>query len=364
MAGVRLERLHKTFGRQVVLDIDELDVQDGEFFSLLGPSGCGKTTTLRTVAGLVEADRGRIVIGGRDMSGVPTWRRNLGMVFQKYALFPHLTVGENIAYGLEERGLPRTEIAGRVADSLSLVALPHCEDRYPHQLSGGQQQRVAMARAVVYRPDVLLLDEPLSNLDVKLRVAMRAELKRLQQTLGITTLFVTHDQHEALALSDRIAVMREGRIEQIGTPEGIYQHPLSPFVADFVGATNLIDGVVRGAGIDPETLVVAVGEQSMLAIRHAQPLAVGASVRIAVKPERLVVSAASLTGPDDSLDRLIGEIESVAYLGSFYSYVVNVGRQRVEVRCGDAVVADGKPAGAGTTVRLRVDRDSMRIFEA
>jgi iron(III) transport system ATP-binding protein len=221
-----------------------------------------------------------------------------------------------------------------------------------------------MARAVVYRPDVLLLDEPLSNLDVKLRVAMRAELKRLQQTLGVTTLFVTHDQHEALALSDRVAVMREGQIEQVGTPEAIYQHPLSPFVADFVGATNLIDGVVHGAGVEPETLVVGVGEQSMLIVRHAQRLPVGASVRIAVKPERLIVSAAAVTGPDQSLDRLIGEIESVAYLGSFYSYVVTVGSQRMEVRCGDAVVADGKPAGAGTIVWLRVDRDSTRIFEA
>ncbi|MDH4066304.1 MAG: ABC transporter ATP-binding protein, partial [Acidobacteriota bacterium] len=256
MALVRLERLQKSFGHQVVLDIDALDIRDGEFFSLLGPSGCGKTTTLRAVAGLVAPDGGRILVGGRDVTDVPTWRRNLGMVFQKFALFPHLTVSENIAYGLLERGVARGDVATRVAESLALVALPDCGARYPHQLSGGQQQRVALARAIVYRPDVLLLDEPLSSLDARLRVAMRVELKRVQQALGITTIFVTHDQHEALALSDRMAVMRSGRMEQIGTPEEVYETPTSAFVADFVGATNLITGIVRGPGRSAGTVAV------------------------------------------------------------------------------------------------------------
>ena len=353
MAGVRLEHLHKTFGAQVVLDIDELDIRDGEFFSLLGPSGCGKTTTLRSVAGLVEPDRGRIVIGGRDMRGVPTFRRNLGMVFQKYALFPHLTVGENIAYGLQERSVERSEIDRRIAESLSLVALSHCEDRYPHQLSGGQQQRVAMARAVVYRPDVLLLDEPLSNLDVKLRVAMRAELKRLQQALGITTLFVTHDQHEALALSDRIAVMREGRIEQVGTPEEIYQHPRSLFVADFVGSTNLLEGVVHALDAEPGTVVVRIGDQ-LVTVKGHQGMTAGSRVRVAVKPERVVLTIGAGQG----------EIESVAYLGSFYSYIVAIGSQRVEARSPEPILEDGTPASAGASVGLRFSPESAKIFSA
>ena len=360
MAGVRLEDLHKTFGSQPVLDIDELEIADGEFFSLLGPSGCGKTTTLRSIAGLVEPDRGRIVIGGRDMRGVPTFRRNLGMVFQKYALFPHLTVGENVSYGLEERGAGRSEIARSVAESLSLVALADCEDRYPHQLSGGQQQRVAMARAVVYRPDVLLLDEPLSNLDVKLRVAMRAELKRLQRALGITTVFVTHDQHEALALSDRIAVMRDGRIEQVGTPEEVYQHPRSPFVADFVGSTNLLDGVVHAVDGHAGTLVVRIGSQ-LVSAKVAHGIALGAAVRVAVKPERVALIARGAQPAEDS-DGLSAEIESVAYLGSFYSYIVAVGPQRIEARCGEPLLDKGRPAIAGAHVRLSFSPDAARVF--
>ena len=362
MAGVRLEHLHKTFGTQVVLDIDELDIRDGEFFSLLGPSGCGKTTTLRAVAGLVEPDRGRIEVGGRDMRGVPTFRRNLGMVFQKYALFPHLTVGENISYGLEERGVGRSEIDRKVAESLSLVALAHCQDRYPHQLSGGQQQRVAMARAVVYRPDVLLLDEPLSNLDVKLRVAMRAELKRLQQALGITTLFVTHDQHEALALSDRIAVMREGRIEQVGTPEAIYQHPRSLFVADFVGSTNLLEGVVHAVDPGAGTVVVRIAGQ-LLTASGAPGLTAGSHVRVAVKPERVVLSTVVGQRTDDT-GSLPGEIESVAYLGSFYSYVIAIGSQRIEARCAEPILDNGAPASTGATVGLRFTPESARVFAA
>jgi ABC-type Fe3+/spermidine/putrescine transport system ATPase subunit len=362
LAGVRLEHLHKTFGAQVVLDIDELDVRDGEFFSLLGPSGCGKTTTLRSVAGLVEPDRGRIVIGGRDMRGVPTFRRNLGMVFQKYALFPHLTVGENVSYGLEERGVGRSEIDRSVAESLSLVALAHCEDRYPHQLSGGQQQRVAMARAVVYRPDVLLLDEPLSNLDVKLRVAMRAELKRLQQALGITTLFVTHDQHEALALSDRIAVMREGRIEQLGTPEEIYQYPRSLFVADFVGSTNLLDGVVHAVDTEAGTVVVRIGDRLVTA-KTTHRMTAGSAIRVAVKPERVALSSRAGQRAGDT-GGLPGEIESVAYLGSFYSYIVAIGSQRIEARSAEPIVDDGTPAGAGAIVEVRFSPESTRVFAA
>jgi len=322
--AVRLERLTKSFGGRPVLDIDSLEINDGEFFTLLGPSGCGKTTTLRSIAGLATPDSGRIFIGGRDVTDTPTHARNLGMVFQKYALFPHLTIAANVGYGLGERGVKTDEIRRQVSESLALVSLPGFEDRFPHQLSGGQQQRVAIARAIVYRPDVLLLDEPLSNLDAKLRVAMRAELKRLQQSLRLTTIFVTHDQHEALALSDRIAVMREGRIEQVDTPRVIYENPRSIYVAEFVGGTNLLKG------------------------------ADGATM--AVKPERI-----TLVGEAGRGER--GTIASVAYLGSSYSYLVEVRSQTIEVRSIDAVTIDGRPAQAGDPVGVLIDPALARIFQ-
>jgi len=322
--GVRLERLTKSFGGRPVLDIDALEIHDGEFFTLLGPSGCGKTTTLRSIAGLATPDSGRIFIGGRDVTTLPTHARNLGMVFQKYALFPHLSVAGNVGYGLSERGAKTDEIRRRVSETLALVSLAGFEDRFPHQLSGGQQQRVAIARAIVYRPDVLLLDEPLSNLDAKLRVAMRAELKRLQQSLGLTTVFVTHDQHEALALSDRIAVMREGRLEQVDTPPAIYETPRSIYVAEFVGGTNLL----RSA--DGSTM--------------------------AVKPERITLTGDASRGEP-------GTVAAVAYLGSSYSYLVDMRSQTIEVRSIDAVTIDGRPAQAGDAVGVIIDPALSRIFQ-
>jgi ABC-type Fe3+/spermidine/putrescine transport system ATPase subunit len=332
VAGVRLEGLRKRFGRQTVVDIDGLDVRDGEFCSLLGPSGCGKTTTLRVIAGLTDPDEGRVVIGGRDATAIPTSRRNLGMVFQKYALFPHLTVEENVAYGLRERGVDAAAASMRVRETLELVALAGCADRYPHQLSGGQQQRVAMARAVVYRPDVLLLDEPLSNLDAILRVAMRAELKKLQQAVGITTIFVTHDQQEALALSDRIAVMRDGRMEQVGSPVEIYDTPRTVFVAEFVGGTNLLPGERPGT-------------------------------RLAVKPERVRLSAPGAPGFDRSAPvTRTGVVESVTFLGAAWSYVVRVGGHAVEARTSGAVVVDGRPVAIGDAVGLSWDPAAARTL--
>ena len=323
MPGVRIERLTKTFGGRPVLDIDALEIHDGEFFTLLGPSGCGKTTTLRAIAGLASPDSGRIFIGARDVTDTPTYARNLGMVFQKYALFPHLTVADNVGYALRERGVAAAEIRARAAESLALVSLPGFEDRFPHQLSGGQQQRVAIARAIVYRPDVLLLDEPLSNLDARLRVAMRAEIKRLQQSLRLTTIFVTHDQHEALALSDRIGVMRDGRLEQVDTPRAIYETPRSIHVAEFVGGTNLMkaaDGSI-----------------------------------VAVKPERI-----TLTGDPGRGER--GVVTSVAYLGSWYSYLVDVRSQSIEVRSIDEVTVDGRPARHGDAVGVVIDPGVARVF--
>ena len=323
MPGVRLERLTKSFGGHPVLDIDALEIHDGEFFTLLGPSGCGKTTTLRSIAGLAEPDRGRILIGDRDVTTVPTYERNVGMVFQRYALFPHLTVAENIGYGLIEHKVEASERDARVSETLALVGLPDFGARYPHQLSGGEQQRVALARAIVYRPDVLLLDEPLSNLDAKLRVTMRAELKRLHWSLALTTVFVTHDQREALALSDRIAVMREGRIEQLGTPAEIYDRPSSMYVADFVGGTNLL--------------------------RDA------AGTMIAIKPERVRVSA-------DTRDGEPGVIVGVSYLGSAYSYLISVRGQQIEARTAQPVILGGRAAASGDTVAVIIDPRDTRVF--
>jgi ABC-type Fe3+/spermidine/putrescine transport system ATPase subunit len=345
MAAVRIERLGVSFGGTPVLDIAALEIHDGEFFSLLGPSGCGKTTTLRAIAGLVSPERGRIFIAGRDVTAMPTYQRNLGMVFQKYALFPHLTVAENIGYGLRERGTAAPDLHARIVEALALVALPGYDDRYPHQLSGGQQQRVALARAAVYRPDVLLLDEPLSNLDVKLRVQMRAELKRLQRTLGFTTIFVTHDQQEALALSDRIAVMRGGRIDQVGAPRDLYDSPASAHVAGFVGGTNLIHGVVYSR--QQATMTVAVEGAGRVAV-PAMAAAIGAAVTIAVKPERILLRR------DPSLP-LQGRLVASAFLGASYSYLVMLGAQQIEV-VSTALVQEG-------AVGVGFDPGAAQVFE-
>src|SRR5690242_6100747 len=241
-ADVRLERVEKSFdGTTRAVDRVDLTIDPGEFFALLGPSGCGKTTTLRMIAGFEEPDAGRILIAGDDVTQMAAHRRGLGMIFQSYALFPHRTVAENVGFGLRMRNLAKNEIKARVAQALRQVALEGYDDRRPAQLSGGQQQRVALARAIVIRPRVLLCDEPLAALDRKLRQSMQLELKGLQQQLGITTVFVTHDQEEAMTISDRIAVMNAGRIEQIGNPADIYNRPRTRFVADFIGEINLFE---------------------------------------------------------------------------------------------------------------------------
>jgi len=290
-ASISLEGIVKSYdGRVRAVDDISLKVVPGEFFSLLGPSGCGKTTTLRMIAGFETVDRGRILVGDQDVTDVPVHRRNMGMVFQSYALFPHRTVAENVAFGLRMRGVSKDEINERVKTALSLVALEGYEDRRPGQLSGGQQQRVALARAIVIRPPVLLCDEPLGALDRKLRQQMQFELKQLQKELGVTLIFVTHDQEEALAMSDRIAVMNAGRIEQVGTPEEIYGRPRTRFVADFIGEINLVEQS------DGRTL--------------------------AVRPEKVM-----LTAPTP--DRPIGRIESTSYLGgqTLYRILTDDGRQ-------------------------------------
>lgn len=250
--GTRIvfEQVLKSFGSTSVLHGIDLDVQPGEFIALLGPSGCGKTTLLRCLAGLEQPSGGRIQVGGDDIAHVPVNKRDMAVVFQAYSLFPHMTVAQNIGFGLEMRRVPKKERATRVAEALELVGLGATAQRYPHQLSGGQQQRVALARALVTRPRALLLDEPLSALDAKVRVRLRDEIKAIQSELGITTIFVTHDQHEALAVADRVAVMRDGRIEQIGSPEDLYQRPETSFVASFIGESNQLPGTVHGSEVE------------------------------------------------------------------------------------------------------------------
>ena len=300
-AGVELQAVSKRFGEVTAVDAVTLAVPAGDLFSLVGPSGCGKTTLLRLVAGLEWASSGQVRIGGRDMTAVPAHRRPVNLVFQHYALFPHLTVAENVAFGLLYREGPgpwRAEAAGKVAAALALVRLGGLDRRYPHQLSGGQRQRVALARALALEPQVLLLDEPLAALDQELRQAMQLELKRLQRTVGITFLLVTHDQQEALALSDRVAVMSQGRIEQVGTPLEIFERPETAFVATFTGAANLWDAEVLGAaGEGRLSLRVRLAGGLELEVPEVPaPLPAagpGAALRLAVRPEKLSLRAAS-----------------------------------------------------------------------
>ena len=302
MARLELEGLSKHFGSTVAVRDVSLDVRDGEFLVLLGPSGCGKTTTLRMIAGFIAPSAGRVRLDGEDVTALPPWKRNAGMVFQSYALFPHLTVGENVAFGLEMRKVPRAEMSPRVAEALRLVRLGGLSERLPRQLSGGQQQRVALARALVIRPDVLLLDEPLSNLDAKLRETVRVEIRELQHDLGITTVMVTHDQEEALIMADRLVVMSEGSVRQVGSQRDLYERPADSFVAGFVGRSNLLAGAVVGPG-----RFQTDGGLSIACVDGTP----GPGV-IALRPERLVLGAAAA-----ALDnRVSGTVELVSYLGS------------------------------------------------
>lgn len=252
MASLRAEHIIKKFGKQTALNDVSFEIEDGEFVCVLGPSGCGKSTLLRVIAGLEDIESGKVEIGGRDVTGEPPSARNFGIVFQSYALFPNMTAEENVAYGLWNKRLSRDEIASRVSGALEMVGLLEQRKKYPQQLSGGQQQRVAIARAIVLKPEFLLLDEPLSALDAKVRVKLRRELRRIQQKLGITTIMVTHDQEEALSLADRVIVMNNSVIEQIDTPQKVYESPSSPFVADFVGTVNFVGG--RSSAIRPESI--------------------------------------------------------------------------------------------------------------
>lgn len=305
MHDVEISSVSKYFDKTKVIDDVTLQVEQGEFLTLLGPSGCGKTTLLRLIAGFEQPNSGRILLGGEDVTTVPPYRRNVHTVFQQYALFPHLNVAGNVAFGLKRRGVAQSLLQERVCAALELVRLRGLEDRYPAQLSGGQQQRVAIARAIVLEPRVLLLDEPLSALDQKLRKEMQVELKNLQRRLGISFIYVTHDQQEALAMSDRIAVMRAGRIEQLGRGEEVYERPRTPFVADFIGEANILSGSVCSF-TDTHLEVEVCGRRLEVAGRGR---AVGSQVRVAIRPEKIRLSNT------DSAHSIAGTITERIYLG-------------------------------------------------
>jgi spermidine/putrescine transport system ATP-binding protein len=316
--AVRLEGVTKRFGDQVAVDNVSLEIRDGEFFSLLGPSGCGKTTLLRMIAGFDTPDQGRVIIGGKDMTEVPPYLRPVNTVFQNYALFPHMTVEQNIAFGLRMKKMPRDEIARRVQWVLELINLPGYEKRRTDQMSGGQRQRIALARALVNEPEVLLLDEPLSALDLKLRQELRVDLMNLQEQLGITFIFVTHDQEEALVMSDRIAVMNKGRIEQLGPTEEIYELPQTAFVAKFIGDSNLIPA----QAIEPRKVRTPLGE---FVLDDEDALAPGQEVLLSIRPEKI-----RLFREKPSLPNVFSaKVDDIIYTGSENQYLLLADGQRL-----------------------------------
>jgi spermidine/putrescine transport system ATP-binding protein len=317
---IQLDRVAKRFGEVTAVDDVTLDIAAGEFFSLLGPSGCGKTTTLRMIGGFELPSSGRILLRDRDVTRDPPDKRAVNMVFQHYALFPHLTVGDNIAFGPKRQGLPRDEIRRRVAEGLALVRLEGYEKRKPNQLSGGQQQRIALARALANRPNVLLLDEPLGALDLKLRRQLQVELKRIQSEVGITFVYVTHDQEEALTMSDRIAVMNAGRVEQLGTPEELYERPRSRFVADFIGTSNFLSGAIES--VDGVTAVVRLAGGDRCVTEIERGLGVGHRVELSVRPEVVILRALNGTGPSGGVGTINATVEQAAYLGGNIQYLV------------------------------------------
>jgi spermidine/putrescine transport system ATP-binding protein len=316
-AAVRLSKVVKRFGEFVAVDGIDLEVQDGEFFSLLGPSGCGKTTTLRMIGGFEQPTSGLIELQGNDVTWLPAYRRNVNTVFQNYALFPHLTIYENVAFGLRRKGVKNSEIKSRVTDMLKLVELPGYERRKPNQISGGQAQRVALARALINKPAVLLLDEPLGALDLKLRKQMQVELKRIQQEVGITFIYVTHDQEEAMTMSDRIAVMNSGRFEQLGDPEQLYERPTTRFVAGFLGVSNLLPGTTDGSA-DAYALVRLADDTR---VRVPKALVDGStSLHVGIRPEKIRLSEPDKAPSDTNLLR--GVIRDASYIGVSTQYIV------------------------------------------
>jgi iron(III) transport system ATP-binding protein len=348
--GIEIRNVDLSYGTNHILKNVSLSIRPGEFFAFLGPSGCGKTTLLRLIAGFNQADSGSVLLGGEDISRLPPWRRGVGMVFQSYALWPHMTVARNVAFGLEERRLGRAEIAERVSAALALVGLEPLADRYPAQLSGGQQQRVALARTIAIEPKVLLLDEPLSNLDAQMRVQVRRELRDLQQRLGLTTIFVTHDQEEANSICDRIAVLSAGAVQQVGTPMELYQHPANLFVAGFIGTANILSGRVATNGAESS---FAINGDALL------PLPAGmASIenaKLAFRPQHAALKPAGTPG-------LAGRVVHREFLGSAVRYGVSIAGSEILVEA--PFSSADRLVDVGTAVSVVVDIDSARLLRA
>ncbi len=352
MAFLELDKLRKVYGPSTVVQSFELSVQRGEFVSFLGPSGCGKTTTLRMVAGFEIPTSGAVRIDGRDMTRLRPNQRNVGMMFQAYALFPNMTVAENVGFGLKVARRPAAEIRARVEEMLKLIKLPELGSRYPYQLSGGQQQRVALARALAIKPNVLLLDEPLSALDAKIRISLREEIRAVQRELGITTIYVTHDQEEALSMSDRVVVMSEGRMEQVGTPFEIYNFPRTRFVASFVGTLNILQGRV----VDPAAGRIAVDGQDIFAARGLSDAAAGDTRAVALRPEAVSMSNGT------AVNRLKGTIEEVSFLGAVV---------RIRLRLRESAISfdtfnnpSAPPPERGQPVTVGFAREDLLVLES
>lgn len=348
---LEIQSLTKKFDQTLALDEVSLEIQEGEFVFLLGPSGCGKTTLLRIVAGLESPTKGQILQKGREITHLSPAKRNIGIVFQSYALFPNLTVFQNIAYGLENRKIPRPQIRRRVDELLALVGLEGYQGRYPAQLSGGQQQRVALARALAISPSLLLLDEPLSALDARVRANLRIEVARLQRQLGVTTLMVSHDQEEALTMADRVVVMEQGRIAQIGTPEEIYHYPATPFVADFVGLMNFIPAVIQS----PELKRVRVG-QAEVTLQQEIPYPAGEKVTLAIRPEKMIVVENGQ--PNENILR--AQVQDVEFIGAFYRLHLYFGGERLIAYMPPQRQA--KSIGEGSEIPLYLPPDQVRIY--
>jgi putative spermidine/putrescine transport system ATP-binding protein len=349
MSSVTLESVSKKYGEHFAVKDFSLRIADGEFLVLLGPSGCGKTTTLRMIAGFVEPNSGLIRFGERNVTRLPPYHRNTGLVFQGYALFPHLSVFENVAFGLRMRKLDSMTIVARVEEALRLVRLEGFVGRMPHQLSGGQQQRVALARALVIQPDILLLDEPLSNLDAKLREEVRVEIRQLQRRLGLTTVMVTHDQAEALSVADRLVIMQGGEIQQIGTQRALYNAPHNRFVADFVGRTNFFAGSIVG----PDRFRTESG----LEIRIVGALAGGGS--LALRPEKVRIGPSS-----EGVNSFAGVVEFASYLGATTEYVVRLGSgEIVRVQAHNANAVDGEPFEVGMAIQVSWEAEACRLVD-
>jgi len=358
LVRVTFENVTKRFGDFTAVKSMNLTVNDGEFFTLLGPSGCGKTTALRMVAGFYKPDSGVICFDNERMNDIPPFKRNTGMVFQTYALWPHMNVSSNVAYGLTLRKLPKDEIRKRVDKSLRLVGLEGFERRLPSELSGGQQQRVSLARALVIEPRVLLLDEPLSNLDAKLRVQTRVEITRLQKRLGITTIYVTHDQEEALCISDRIAVMNQGRVEQIAPPRSIYEKPENQFVADFIGVANFLKGKLAEYDEKTRNATVETEDGTRFEVIEDTDIPVGTSVLLSFRPE--VIEIEESTKADSSKNTLAGKVRLASYLGDMVRYEIDANNRifRVDVHnpIGKRLFSDGE------FVRISFPASSGRIL--